>query len=110
MQIPNFTTDEALQLYEGSCQQLAEAFVRKYFRIKNWKNYAIYWIGDQVGGVLAINDYFFDTNQMADFIRYKYTIKKMFEYMDYRDEFYTGEDLYDKPINIKAYKYVRDKK
>lgn len=90
--------------YEKSCDELAKEFVRKYFG----KDTEYYWIGDEVGGVLSVADYFFNMSHMVDFIRYKYTKNMMFEYYDYSMEYgMKKHKSTDYLINIKNYKYLK---
>jgi len=63
--------------WEQYTQRLTQFFILFYFGEADW-----YWIGDEIGGTIEVNDYFFDTNDMVNFIRYKYSKKKMFAYMD----------------------------
>ncbi len=78
--------------WEKSSQELAEYFVKKYFG--KLEDFDCYWVADEIGGVLVINDYFFNLSSMIDFIRYKYKEKQMFDYYHYSIE-------EDSPINIK---------
>jgi hypothetical protein len=91
----NLTKDE-IGLWEVATNELVESFVFKYFgQVTD-----IYWVAEEVGGVLAVNDYFFNLSDIINFIRHNYSKNKMFEYYDY------SLDLYSKnktPINIKNY-------
>ena len=42
-----------------------------------------YWVADDIGGVYVINDYFFNIEEMFDFVKYNYSKKQMFAYKDY---------------------------
>jgi lipid-A-disaccharide synthase-like uncharacterized protein len=64
----------------------------------------VFWIGGVIGEVLAVNDYFFNLQDIVDFIKYNYTKKSMFEYYDYNLEL-RSEDKY--PINIKNYRQLK---
>ncbi len=48
----------------------------------------VYWIANEIGGVLCFNDYFVSTNIMADYFRLGYTPDQFFEWYDqsYLDE------------------------
>lgn len=81
------------------CDVLARYFVNKYFGT----HAEYYWIGSEVGGVIEVNQFFFDMNQIADFIRHKYTKKRLFDYYDYMLEMQNKGEI---PWNIKTYKYV----
>lgn len=59
---------------------LAEYFVSRYFG-KDATD--VFWVADEVGGVLAVNDCFFSLTDMVEFIRYRYSRKDMHEYYEY---------------------------
>lgn len=63
-----------------------------------------YWVADDIGGVCVINDYFFDLNDMVDFLCYRYSKKKMFEYYEYRLE---CANSWDTGVNIRDYKKLK---
>ncbi len=67
--------------WEIATQNITNIFTEKYFKgvISD-----IYWVADEVGGVLCVNDYFFSLGDITDFIRYDYKVEDMFKYYDYR--------------------------
>ena len=74
---------------EMAIQDLTDVFVKKHFG----DDADYYWIADDIGGVLQVNDYFFNLEHIMDFTRYSYTSKQLFEYYDYTlngDEFHTN--------------------
>ena len=90
-----------LKKLEEEINAFADYFLKRYFKEKPSD---IYWVANMVGGVLVANDYFFDFDQMLNFIRYKYSVKDMFDYKDY--ELVNG--LKESPIiNIKNWKKLR---
>jgi hypothetical protein len=86
---------EYIEEWEEATENLKEYFVDKYF-----KDAEYWWVADEVGGVLYVNDYFFDLADVVDYIRYNYPRKKMFEYYEYQLKC-DGEGV--TPINIKNY-------
>ena len=68
-----------LKQWEEATTNLANYFIAKYFGkdTDNW------WISQDIGGTLCINDYFFNLSDIVDFLKYKYSKKKMFEYYEY---------------------------
>ncbi|MES2060237.1 MAG: hypothetical protein V4438_04370 [Patescibacteria group bacterium] len=86
--------------WEATTNQLAEQFALKYFG----KDVETYWIADEIGGVYSVADYFFNVNTMADFLRYNYTRKSMFEYYDYHLKCLENKES---PINIKAWRHLK---
>lgn len=87
-------TSEILEDWERHTQRLADYFVKKYF-VSEANDY---WIGGDVGGVLAVNDYFFSLSDMVDYLRYRYSKNKMFSHYDYTLKCYEKDE---RPINIK---------
>ena len=84
--------------WEIATQNITNIFTEKYFKgvISD-----IYWVADEVGGVLTVNDYFFNLSDIIDFIRYDYKVEDMFEYYDYRCKKYLqGKET----LNIKSWK------
>lgn len=91
----------ALNDWELSTDILAKTFAKKHFGedvSEEW------WISDEIGGVYVINDYFFSVQDIADFLKYDYSTKKMFEYYDYALKLAEEKEL---PINIRNYKYLK---
>ena len=94
-----------LDFWEMVTQSLVEAFTLKYFG----KDVESWWVADEVGGVLFINDYFFNLRDITDYIRYYYPKEKMFEYYDYALK--CAERGKSNPsINIKNFRWLKSKK
>ena len=89
-----------LKKLEDSIQALTDYFVTKYFG-KGTED--VYWIADDIGGVLHVNDYFFSLSDIIEFLKYGYTTKQMFDYYDYR--MILGDQ--DAPINIKNWRKLK---
>jgi hypothetical protein len=90
-----------LGTYELACDELAQYFVVKYFG----KEAEYYWIGDEIGGVIDINERFFSIDDMVNFLRYKYSAKMLFKYYDEKLECDSkGKDW---GYNIKSYKKLK---
>lgn len=66
MQIKNAKSGEEIAEFEQACDKIADFFCRKYFG-KHYQTY--HWIAFEIGGVLEINEMFFDLNDMLDFMR-----------------------------------------
>lgn len=68
--------------YEHACEKIAIFFAKKYFG-----DYYEYSSGDwgwqNIGGVININDYYFNVDQMLHYLKYKYSKKQMFEHYNY---------------------------
>jgi len=87
-----------LKQWELATHNLTNVFTEKYF--KNSVS-DIYWVGDEVGGVLCVNDYFFDIGRISEAIRYNTSIKRLFEYYDKEIEFAMRDK--DMPVSFKVY-------
>ena len=85
-----------LSAWEQATDDLAAYFANRYFS----KDSERYWIGGDIGGVLQINDYFYDLVNIVDFLRYNYSRDKMFEYYDNRLEAQTKNKTF---MNIKSW-------
>jgi hypothetical protein len=93
-----------LKEWEAATENLKEAFIVRYFMNASCDDY--YWVADQIGGVLSVNDYFFNLDSIVDYIRYKYTPEEMFEHYDYALKCHENGET---SINIKNYKLLRKK-
>ena len=87
--------------WEEVSDELAFYFVERYFGV----DVDFYWIADEVGGTISVADYFFNMNDIVEFIRYKYSRKQMFEYYDMALEYHMKKHTKnDYLVNIKNYK------
>lgn len=89
-----------LKQWEKSTQELTDYFVKKYF-----DNVAsdVYWISDEIGGCLAINDYFFSLDRIVEAIKYRATKKELFDFCDLELKHLSD----GKQININFRNYLR---
>lgn len=72
------THKKMLEAWEVETNILAHEFARKYFG----KCSDIWWIAEQVGGVLVVNDYYFNLDRILDALHYKATRKQLFDYYE----------------------------
>ena len=97
---------QLLKEYDLAVDNLAKYFIKKYFG----KDYSFeddaFWIGslDEDREVLAVGDYFFNLEDIVDYVRYNYSKKKVFAYYDYALDCY---NKHKKPINIKNWKNLK---
>lgn len=75
-------TPKCVKDYWKACDKIAEAFVEKYFPDGPGFD-APFWIGDQIGEVLAVNDYFFDLNVMVDALKFNTSEEELFGWYDH---------------------------
>lgn len=92
---------EKLKRWTNETKELGDYFVLHYFGrdAENW------WVADEIGGVLCVNDYFFNLGDIVDYIRHSYSKNKMFEYYDYQLKCAEAKRT---PINIKNYRHIKD--
>lgn len=90
--------------YYKACTQITKLFKKTYFNNKteDW------WVGAEIGGALFINDYFFNMNDMVQYIKHKYPVNKMFEHYEYKLEIIESNLRRDKNkqlpvVNIQSY-------
>jgi len=85
-----------LCFWYDTTEELTNYFIGKYFGkpqdVEHW------WVADEIGGVLYINDYFFNLSDIVDYIKYRYTKNKMFANYDYQMKLRLKNEI---PINIK---------
>lgn len=85
--------EEVIDEYEYVCNLVLEKINNIYFEGEA----DVDWVGNEVGGVATVADYFFDMNTMVIALRYNATEKQFFDYYDM-----TLED--EKPkMNFKNY-------
>lgn len=68
---------DLIKQYEDACESIALFFSRKYFGSVLYD-----WVAGDIGGMCVINDYFFNTETMLDYMKYRYTPKQMFEHYE----------------------------
>jgi hypothetical protein len=85
-----------LSNWEFATQELADAFVKKYYGedLSECR-----WIGNEAGDILEINGQFWDVNDMVDALRYKCSKKRLFEWYD----LCVDVDSKARRINLKNY-------
>lgn len=70
--------NKQLANWEKAVIALTELFVGEYFdKEADW-----YFVGDDIGGVLVVNDYFFNLDRIVEAIKYKATEKQLFDFYD----------------------------
>ena len=97
----DMTIQEIVDEYEFMCDGISDVFIEKYFGTKEVESW---WVADEPGGVLFVNNYFFNMSDIVDYLRYDYSTKKMFEYYEYSMDIQSEGGV---PINIKHYKKLK---
>ncbi len=74
--------ESTLQEYESAVHKITVIFAHKYFGNDYHYNTGD-WVNLVVGGCVHINDYYFQFDEILQYLKYRYTKKQMFEYYDY---------------------------
>ena len=81
---------QLLKKWEYATQELTDKFIRKYFG----KDAEAWWVGDEIGGVLAVNDYFFGLDRIVGAMRFKATFEQLSDYHELEmEKIENGKDL-----------------
>lgn len=97
--------NKELKQFENSIEAFKDYFLKRYFEEEPTD---LWWVGDMIGGVLCSNDYFFDVDEMIDFVRYDYSIDDMFNYKDYALDIAMKADINEKMENKSRTICIRD--
>lgn len=79
----NIDIQSQIKKFEVEVNLLRNIFIEKYFG--KIDEYDFYWIRE-VGGVLVVNDYFFDFSFILDALRFNAPKKKFFAYHEKESE------------------------
>lgn len=74
-----------LKFYYDACQDVADIFANQYFTDKNTslRDLDYWWVNDDYGSVLCINDYFWNMADMVEALKVGVSKKTLFEYYDW---------------------------
>lgn len=86
--------------WEKATNDLVVIFIKKYFGDMASD---IFWVADEVGGILCVNDYFFNLDRIINAIKYNASVKKLFEYQDKELEF----AMKNKEMKINFENYIK---
>jgi len=75
-------TKKLIKNYEIAVQALAEAFAKKYYD----KDYDIYWVGDEIGEALHINDEYWGVDRIVEALKENPTEEQLFDFYYYEIE------------------------
>jgi len=71
-------TKQILENYKQAIQDIADAFVDKYYG----KDISSQYWTDEIGGIFCANDYYWNVDNMIDALRFKCSKKRLFEWYD----------------------------
>ena len=102
--------NKKLKNYYKAVEELTKEFCKKYF--KGVYEYDVNdWAGGEIGGVICINDYYFDFKNIVIAIKYSAKEKELFDYYDESYEKYiAGEDCISFEVFLKYYRGFSFKK
>ena len=73
-----------LTKYENACNELTRTFIEKYICDKDYKLNEVSWdwVGNTIGEVVCINDYFINMTDIAEAFRLKCSVETFWEWYD----------------------------
>jgi hypothetical protein len=77
--------NKELKTYYNAIENLTKVFCKRYFK-NVYKYKAEDWVGTDIGGVICINDFWFNADEIVVAIKHKATKKELFSYYDYSYE------------------------
>jgi len=89
---------QILKNWEKATQELTNGFLKQYFDEPDW-----YWIADEIGGTLFVNDWFFNLERIVECARYKPTYKQLIDFYELELDF----AMKGKPMDINFYHYLK---
>ena len=90
---------QSLKVWEEATDALANTFIRKYFD----DDASCFWVGDEIGGMLAVNDYFFSLDRILEALRYAASDEQLFGYCELELE----AAMEEKEVGISFRNYLR---
>jgi hypothetical protein len=103
------TIDRTLYKWETFTNKLVDQFIKKYFEVEDASDVEMYWIGDDIGSVCMINDYFFNMSDIKFCLKNNVEISKLFEWYDYVLE-NPGEYINLQSFNMGAKEIIKQRK
>ncbi len=70
---------KVLEAWEKATLELVDAFVKKYYG-ENASD--VYWIGDEIGGILVVNDQYWNINNVVDALRWNCSKERLFKWYE----------------------------
>lgn len=78
-------------MYEHGCLSVVRSFLERYFD----EEPEFFWVGDKVGGVLNICDYWLDVENMVDALRLNVPVDTFFAWYDQWTDSTEGQPRYN---------------
>lgn len=83
-----------LNKYEKLIAEITKDFLENYY--SDYSDDA-FWIGDEIGGVLAVGDAFITVDMMIDALRYKPAVSQ------FHDWYWSYDDEHERAYNLKNF-------
>lgn len=86
---------DTLKKYYDAVQNLTSAFINKYYTEPSW-----FWVGDQIGTVLSVNDHFLDMAAIVNVMKLNPSSK------DFHKWYFERMEAIDKkqpPLTLEAF-------
>lgn len=74
--------NDSYAMYKHAVESITMCFANKYFGT-DYQYDRSDWVGEVIGDVICINDYWLSIKTMIDYMKYGYTKKQMFEHYEY---------------------------
>lgn len=101
------TENKAINRWEKATNELVDIFVDYYFGKENEPE--VWWVADDIGGVLFVNDYFFDLNRIREALMYKASKRKLFDFYDYELNWHMNKKNKGEPVCPNFRNYLKMK-
>ena len=95
-----------LKNWEKATQKLVEAFIKRYYDA-NLDDVDFYWVGDEIGTILFVNDEFWNIDRVREAFVIRASKKELFDY------YYMELDLAmekNQKLDINFVNYVRQER
>jgi len=90
----------AIEEYDAICYRIVDIFVKKYFN----KDAERWWVADEVGGGISIDNCYFSMTDILEYMKYGYSKKDMLKRANYA---LACAYKNISPTNIKNYKKLK---
>lgn len=90
--------------WRKATEALAKVFTKKYFPDEVYGK-DTFWVGDEIGGVFSVSDYFFDVNRMIECLELNATFEQLSDY--YYDSLDYCMENPDKPMHTSYKNYLK---
>lgn len=94
--------DKIIQNWKDATEAVAKVFTRKYFPTERYGKDTS-WVGDEIGGIYCVSDYFFNIDRMLEALENDATIGQLIDYYDKELEYAMENEGKSMRINFRNY-------